>query len=249
MSPDLEELPIGETLETDPGVVVERRCFLKVATVALASVALPGSAVAKLADSNEPLDFEEFLAITIPLAKKLVSDTSRTGQDLYLHTIAAHAVRLADVPIPQFRDSGQGTGPGTFIGFNPGGDPFIVLHWKMAPGSTVRTHAHTYGNVVTLGLEGAVRQINYEVIGEPDFESTKGFRVRQTQDQYLSAGRTNLLNLKRDYIHGSIATPMGGRGLDITTRLKPRPAHGVPYLELGDPVDAGRTVWQARWTE
>ena len=36
----------------------------------------------------------------------------------------------------------------------------------MEPGTIIRTHAHTYGNVVTLGLEGSLRVQNFEMYGE-----------------------------------------------------------------------------------
>ena len=100
------------------------------------------------------LGLADFLSEANPIARKLVGDSSAAGQDRYLLSLAAQAARLADVPVPALRDSGQGAGPGTFIGFHPGGDPFTILHWKLEPGARVRTHAHTYGNVVTLVTMG-----------------------------------------------------------------------------------------------
>ena len=56
-----EELEIGESLEVAPGVVVERRCFLKSVALTFGSLALPGIATAHLARaSNERLTYEEF---------------------------------------------------------------------------------------------------------------------------------------------------------------------------------------------
>ncbi len=247
MEREFEDLDLGETAEVEPGVVVERRSFLKLAAAALATVAAPGSALAQMQDRQSDLDFEEFLEHVIPVAKELVSDTSSTGQDRYLLTLASFAVRMTDVPLPQeWRDSNQGTGPGTWIGFNPGGDPFIVLHWRMAPGTVIRTHAHTYGNVCTLGLEGSIRVRNYEMVGRRNFDVTGTFRVRQTQDQILTPGRINLVPLEHDYIHGFVAGPEGGRGLDITTRIRER--RPTPYLDLAAPVDAGQQIYEARWT-
>lgn len=245
----LHDLPVGETAETQPGVVVERRCFLTMATMALAAVAAPGSVLAQLGRRHgERIGFDEFLAVVVPEAKRLVADRSAAGQDRYLHAIASQAVRLAHVPRPdQWRDSGQGAGPGTFIGFNPGGDPFVVLHWRMEPGTVIRTHAHTYGNVVTLGLEGSVRVRNYEIVGTRDFNSKGTMRVQLTQDQVLTPRRVNLVSLERDYIHGFTAGPTGGRGLDITTRIaEKRP---TPYLDVSSaPLDASRRIYEATWT-
>lgn len=241
-------LPIGETTEIQPGVVIERRCFLTLAAAALATIAAPGAALAQMRDRKDRLTFEEFLAQVVPVAKQLVADETSLGQDRYLLTLASFAVRLSEVPLPsEWRDSTQGTGPGTWIGFNPGGDPFIVLHWRMEPGTEIRTHAHTYGNVCTVGLEGSVRVRNYEMVGERDFDAKGRFKVRQTQDQILTPGRINLVPLEHDYIHGFVAGRGGGRGLDITTRLKER--RPTPYLELAEkPLDAEQRIYEGGWT-
>jgi hypothetical protein len=159
--------------------------------------------------------------------------------------MASLATRLSDVPIPVMNDTRQGETPGTFIGFNPGGDPFTVLHWRFEPGARVRAHAHTYGNVVTLGLAGEAYVENFEVVGERDFMTSSEFEVRRTQAQLLTPGAVNLVNLQRDYIHGAVAGPMGARGLDITTRLAPRTP--TPYLMI--PARADRTgVFRATWS-
>jgi hypothetical protein len=250
MERDFDEitLPLDEPVSIAPGVLVERRCFLKTVALALGAVAVPGSLLALAPSaSGERLTFEEFLETTIPVARRLVADTSAAGQNVYLQTLASYAVRLVDVPTPPMKDSGQGAGPGTFIGFNPGGDPYTVLHWKMEPGSRIRWHAHTYGNVVTLGLEGEVRVQNFEMLGGRDFEAKGTFRVRRTQDQRLTPGEVNLVNLERDYIHGSIAGPGGGRGLDITTRIREK--QPTPYLDLAKaPTGEGGNEFDASWT-
>lgn len=244
----LELLPVGETLEVQSGVTIERRSFLRMLSVALGLAAIPGIATARfLKLAKEPLTFAEFLTEVIPTAKKLVADTTLAGQDRYLQFLASYAVRVTDVAQPEFRDSGQGAGPGTFIGFNPGGDPFNVLHWKMEPNTIIRPHAHTYGNVVTLGLEGQIRVVNYELVGPRDFAATGTFQVRQTADQQLGPGQINLVNLEKNYIHGFQAGPKGGRGLDITTRIKEK--QPTPYLALS--ANAGKSntkILEASWT-
>jgi hypothetical protein len=247
--PEIDELPIGERAEIAPGVVVERRCFLTTLALAFGTLAIPGTATAGLARAGDGrLSYEEFLREVIPVAKKLVSDTSLAGQHRYLLTLASYAVRLTDVPVPQMRDSGQGAGPGTFIGGNPGGDPFMVLHWRMEPGSIIRPHAHTYGNVLTLGLEGEVRVENFEMAGVRDFDAKGTFKARKTQSQILTPGQVNLVNLERDYIHGFQAGARGSRGLDFTTRIKERRAT-TPYLSLSrKPVEVEPGVYEASWT-
>jgi hypothetical protein len=241
------ELEIGETAEVSPGVVVERRCFLKSVAIAFGALSIPGVATGHLARSDERLTYEEFLREVVPIAKKLVSDTSLTGQQRYLLSLASYAVRLADVPVPAMRDSGQGAGRGTFIGAIPGGDPFIVLHWRMEPGSIIRPHAHTYGNVLTLAVEGEIRVENFEMVGARDFDAKGTFQARKTQSQILTPGQVNLVNLERDYIHGFQASARGGRGLDITTRIKER-RETTPYLNLSKkPIEIEPGVYEASW--
>jgi len=243
----IEELEIGETAQISPGVVVERRCFLKTLAVGFGALSIRGVATAHLARSDERLTYEEFLKEVAPVARKLVGDISLAGQQRYLLTLASYAVRLADAPVPAMRDSGQGAGPGTFIGAIPGGDPFIVLHWRMEPGTIIRPHAHTYGNVLTLALEGEVRVENYEMVGARDFDAKGTFKARKTQSQILTPGQVNLVNLERDYIHGFQAGARGGRGLDITTRIKER-RETTPYLNLSKkPVEIEPGIYEASW--
>ncbi len=242
-------LPLGEPVEISAGVIIERRCFMTTLALALSAAVIPGVVTAKLARlGNEQLTFEEFLKEVIPVARKLVGDTSIAGQDQYLQTLATYAIRLVDVPVPEMRDSGQGAGPGTFLGFNPGGDPFTVLHWRMEPGSVIRTHAHTYGNVVTLGLAGQIKIVNFEMVGVRDFAAKGTFKVRQTQAQLLSPGDVNLVNLECNYIHGFQAGSKGGRGLDITTRIREKKP--TPYLNLAKKADgAKQKIYEASWTD
>ena len=243
-----EDLEIGQTAEISPGVVVERRCFLRSAALAFSSLAIPGVATANLArQSSEPLPYEAFLKEVVPIAKRLVADTSLAGQHRYLLTLASYAVRLSEVPVPAMRDSGQGAGPGTFIGANAGGDPFIVLHWRMEPGAIIRPHAHTYGNVLTLSLEGEIKVENFEMVGVRDFDAKGTFKVRKTQSQVLTPGEVNLVNLERGYVHGFQAGARGGRGLDFTTRIREKRAT-TPYLSFpGKTVQVEPGIYEASW--
>lgn len=245
----IEELPIGETVELEKGVLIERRSFVTTIATAFGALFLPSLSKAQVVKlQNEKFTYEQFLLEVVPIAKKLIANTSLVGQSKYLLTLASLAVQIEEISVPQMRDSGQGAGPGTFIGVNDAPDaPFTVLHWKMAPNTTIRTHAHTYGNVVTLGLEGEIRILNYEMTGERDFSSGKKFTVRKTVDQILTAGKTNLVNLEANYIHGFQAGTKGGRGLDITSRIKEKLP--TPYLDLAKkPLDEANNVFEASWT-
>lgn len=247
-----ESIVPGQILQEDlQGCLIERRAVIAGLGGAILS-AIPGSGVFAAADggADDALSFEQFLALANPLAAELVGNDSAAGQVRYLRSIAALASNLQRVPLPQkWNFSDQGDSPQSYrIGFNPGGDPFRVLHWKLEPGGSCRPHAHTYGNVVTIGLEGMARVRNYEVVGGPDYGFGGTFLVRRTVEQLLGAGSVNLVSLHRNYIHELTAGPDGARGLDITTPLKPRPDHGTPYLSIGkSPTDEFQRIYEASW--
>ena len=102
--------------------------------------------------------------------------------------------------------------------------------------------------VVSLTLEGEVRVSNFEMQGARDFDLTAGFVAHRTLAQNLVRGSTNLVSLDRNYIHGSAAGPGGGRGLDITTRIRPRKP-GVPYLRLERKRSGHGDLFDAVWTD
>lgn len=228
-----------EAIEVSPGYFVQRRSTLGGLASLLLGVSVPSSLLATRIEAadlgNAELSFEQFLVKANPVAEELVKDASRSGQDRYLRAIASIVSKLRGVPMPgKWNNTDQGEAPDSYqIGVNPGGNPFTVLQWRLAPGAVCRPHAHTYGNVVSFGLEGMVQATNYEVVGRPDYESSDSFQVVQTLQQLLGPGDVNIVSLEKNYIHGFVAGPDGARGLDITTRLKPRPEHGTPYLDLG----------------
>ncbi|MFP4004781.1 MAG: hypothetical protein ACLFV8_13470, partial [Alphaproteobacteria bacterium] len=223
---DEEALPLNEEVELEPGFIVRRRSLLGLipAAACLAPSVVSGGARANPASAAAGrLSFERFLAKANPVAASLVQDTSREGQDTYLFALAALAARLLDAPEPAaWNDSGQSDEPGTWIGFNPGGEEFTVLQWRLEPGKRIRYHAHTYGNVVTVGLEGAARVRNFEVTNGEDYDFGQIVRLRMTNDQLLLPRKVNLVSLAHNYIHGFEAGPEGARGLDITTRIEPK---------------------------
>ena len=245
---DPHSIPVGERVSVAEGVSVERRSFFALAACALAAAPGRAAALPRWAPGEATrFSYDEFLAEVVPLARALVLDTSALGEDRYLLTVASLAVRLADAPVPEMRPNIKGDGPRTFIGSNEGGDPFVVLHWRMEPHSTISTHPHLYGNVVTLGLEGETRVRNYEAEGELDTAASEPFRLRLVQDQLLRPGRFNLVPLAHGNFHGFDAGPDGARGLDITTRIREKVP--TPGLEIsGEPVDALRRIYTARWT-
>ena len=243
----MNDVPFDEEVEISPGFIVERRSVLTgLASLILAGI--PGSRA--LAQAAGATGYSNFLQGANAMAQNFVGDTSESGQDRYLRSLAALASGLQEVPDPaQWNDTNQGETPESYrIGFTPGGDPFTVLQWRLEPGARCIPHAHTYGNVVSVGLEGMVRVSNYEVVGVPDYESSESFQVRQTVDQLLDPGSVNLVSLHRNYIHGFVAGPDGARGLDLTTRLMPRPAHSTPYLDVANALaNSLDKAFEASW--
>lgn len=231
------------------GRILERRSVLALAGASAALLATRGHAQSATPPSavalatGTPLSFAEFLALANPLAKALAADVSPMGQDRYLHAIAALAVRMSAVPVPEMR--AQKT-PGTFLGANEGGETFNVLHWRMEPNSVIHDHPHIYGNVVTLVLDGEIVVRNHEVLGQRDWDAKGTFQVRRTCEQIVRPGGINLVSLERNYTHGFRTGAIGARGLDITTKLLPR--RDSPVLELGSkPVDEARGIYEASW--
>ncbi|MFN0244014.1 MAG: hypothetical protein ACKVWV_14080 [Planctomycetota bacterium] len=237
----------------EPGV--ERRALLRGAAALAAFGALGASARASSrtgdpprakTKSGGPLAYDEFLALANPLAAELVGDTSRDGQDRYLCAIAALAVRMVDVPVPEMRIQGDKMAGKTFIGANDGGEAFTVLHWRMEPNTVISDHPHTYGNVVTLVLDGEIVVRNFEVVGTRDYTTRETFQVRRTCESVLTPGGINLVSLERNYTHGFRAGPKGARGLDITTRIREK--HPNLSLDLvSKPPDDAFGVYEARW--
>lgn len=225
-----------------PELVVQRRSFLGLcAATILGPRSGPGPGRA-----DPDLSLEEFLEDVLPVARRLRRQLEarprRTLEDQYLHTLASHAVLLGDVPPPEQRPSSQGEG--VEIGASWVGDPFVVLHWTLAPGARVRLHAHTYGNVCTLALEGSALVRNFEADVPPGED--RQTRLLRTTDQALRPGDTNLVPLSHGWCHGFVAGPSGARGLDITTRLGERAP--TPYfVGREDPLTSPAREFEGRW--
>lgn len=237
------DLPCGVSAVPSPGVTVARRSFFGTVAAACAAASLPGAASTWRSRQREgDWTVEQFVREVTPVCRELVADTSARGQDRYLHTLASFAVRLGAVAVP---DNAREVAPGHRIGSNHGPEPFTMLHWVLAPGAAIRPHAHTYGNVVTLGLTGEALLSNYEQVGALDCERTDEIEVVRVQEQVLRPGDVNLVSLARHYVHGFLAGPQGASGLDITTRIVPR--RTSPTLLVGEAKDAARRTFRAHW--
>ena len=87
---------------------------------------------------------------------------------------------------------------------------------------------------------------NYVSTDGFDYENSGTFQVKKIVDQLLTPGSANLVSL--DMIHGFQAGPDGARGLDITTRLKPKPERSTPFLSIAEtPADESMGTYDASW--
>lgn len=236
------DLPFGELVSLEPGLVLARRSLLGTVAAACAAASLPAASSSWRTRQGEgDWTIEQFVAAVLPVCKELIADRSARGQDRYLHTLAAFAVRLTSVPVPDARL----VGPGHRIGSNHGPEPFTVLHWLLDKGAVIEPHAHTYGNVVTLGLTGEALVSNYEQLGARDYDSKESIEVVRVQEQVLRPGDTNLVSLERHYVHGFVAGSAGASGLDITTRIVAK--RSSPVLAIGDAIEGTTRRFRARW--
>lgn len=252
-----------ENTEIAPGVFIERRFFLRSSLIAAATALLLSSreaanavqatdahndslesAEAAALISSGSLSWEEFISEAVPVAQQLLKENG-TDFDNYLYRIASIAVRLRAAPETKLYP--LGVVPDINLAPSYKGPPFAVIQWKMEAGAIFPPHNHPNYSVCTVGLEGEARIRNYEVLGEaPAFSSKKSFRVRQTHDEFIAAGRVNTLSPARDNIHRFEASRQGARGIDITT------LHGAElgfsFIEMADkPLDAGQRIYEAAW--
>ena len=152
---------------------------------------------------------------------------------------------MADVPVPAMRDSGQGAGGGHLSALIREAILSSCFTGEWSRDQSYAPSAHLWQRD-DLGLEGEVRIENFEMVGVRDFEAKGTFKVRKTHSQVLTPGQVNLVNLERGYIHGFQAGARGGRGLDITTRIREK--RETPYLNLGKkPVEVEPGIYEASW--
>lgn len=233
----------GET-EIDPGVFVTRRIFLSAAAFTAVSCLLSPAKVVAASSATPPQGWDEFLAEAVPLAQQLLKE-SPADFDHYLYRVTALALRMRAAPATKLYPLGVVAGISLAPSYK--GPPFAVIQWRMEPGAVFPAHNHPNYSVCTVGLEGEARIRNYEVVGDaPAFSSRQTFRVRQTHDEIIAAGRANTLSPARDNIHRFEAGPRGARGVDITT------LHGADvgfsFIELsGKPADAAQRIYEAVW--
>lgn len=222
----------------ETGVSQERRLVLGLPLL-LAGSAL--SAARLQADS-----FSELTRSCKSLAADLLEKNALTA-DEYLLRLASLGAALDPGDVPQGK-------LGRFSDFDPPIElgpihrelPIFIIQWKFAPGAVLRPHNHTPGHVLSLCIEGECRVRHFDAIGAPPLDSRETFRIRETENRILRAGRSTSLTPTRDNIHTFEAGPEGAFGFDINTSL---PGEGDwSMLELDDqPLKGYERVFEARW--
>jgi hypothetical protein len=213
----------------------------------------PGS---KLTDSTEPVDgllgWDEFLDRAVSAGSSLVKDRTQGGQDTYLYTLGALAARLGELPEVSTRDFG-GLNPSYELDliYRDPSSPFVVLYWKMQPGTIFPAHCHPGANVCTLCTSGRSIIRNFDTVqGSPEcwIETDEEFEVVETKSEILRPGVINAVTEFRNNIHRFEAGPDGAEGIDITTGYDEQPKP-FSFLKLDDrkTASSGEVGYAGRW--
>jgi hypothetical protein len=190
--------------------------------------------------------FSELTRTCNSLAAELLEKKALTP-DEYLSRLAGLGAGLdsGDVPLGKL---------GRFSDFEPPIElgpihrelPIAIIQWRFAPGAILPPHNHTPAHVLSLCIEGECRVRHFDAIGAPPLDSRETFRIRETENRVLRAGRSTSLTPERDNIHTFEAGPEGALGFDINTFL---PGEGDwSMLDLDDqPLKGYERVFEARW--
>jgi hypothetical protein len=248
-----------------PGLMIRRRSLLWLPLLTASALILnhPRSLCAQKAISEEspgtgksvkgldkPIDYswEDFISQGVPELQKLYKNSSNTGQDAYLYSLAhwAAGLRLETIPRAKLFRFAELNPPVRFgVGYR--GVPFIVVEWWLEPGAFLPPHNHPNYSVCTLGIEGEARIRNFQIVGSaPAFTSKDIFQVRETHNELMSAGRINSLAPGRDNIHTFQAGKAGARGIDFGTLYGED--IGFSFLNIEEkPRDAEARIYEATW--
>ncbi len=223
------------------GISYERRLMLGLPLLLAGSAFSP----ARLqADS-----FSELTRSCNSLAADLL-EKKALNPDEYLSRLASLGAGLRPGDVPQGK-------LGRFAGYDPPVElgpihrelPIVIIQWKFAPGAVLPPHNHTPAHVLSLCIEGECRVRHFDAVGAPPLDSRETFRIRETENRVLRAGRSTSLTPARDNIHTFEAGPEGALGFDINTFL---PGEGDwSMLELdessGRPLKGYERIFEARW--
>lgn len=245
-----EEEPIA------PGYVIERRFFIRAASMATAALAFASPArgfarVSEIANAttsiDAPLDFESFVRECAELAKIAQTEVS-LNEEAHIFRLCAAASRLRPASVPNGK-------LGAFAGLNPPVEfgplriaaPLAIIQWRLAPGATLPAHNHNPADVISLCLGGECTVRHFDIIDRaPDYSSRETFLIRESRNDLLTPGRMSSLSTLRDNIHMFHAGKAGAMGIDINSILpgdKP-----FSFLNIAEkPRDAQNRIYDAVW--
>jgi hypothetical protein len=240
-----------------PGYVIERRVFIRAASIATAALGFASSARRVIARESDrgvvipymdaPLDFEDFVKECAELAR-IAQQESGLNEEAHIFRLCGAASRLRPTSVPKGK-------LGTFAGLNPPVEfgplkiagPLAIIQWRLAPGATLPAHNHNPADVVSLCLEGECTVRHFDILDSaPDYSSKKTFLIRESRNDLLTPGRMSSLSTVRDNIHTFHAGKDGAMGIDINTILpgdKP-----FSFLDVAEnPRDPQTRIYEAAW--
>jgi hypothetical protein len=236
-----------------PGYEVERRFFIRAASIATAALAAPANVFARgvvasaVANVDAPLDFEGFVKECAELAK-IAQQEASLNEEAHIFRLSAKASRLLPASVPKGK-------LGAFAGLSPPVEfgplkiaaPLAIIQWRLAPGATLPAHNHNPADVISLCLEGACTVRHFDIVDSaPDYSSRKTFLIRESRNDLLMPGRMSSLSTVRDNIHTFHAGKDGAMGIDINSILpgdKP-----FSFLDISEkPRDLQNRIYEAVW--
>lgn len=245
----LEDSTATEDEAIAPGYVIERRFFIRSASVATAALAFasPDRIFARDSRADASVDFESFVRECAELAKSAQQETS-LNEEAHIFRLSAAASRLRLTSVPKGK-------LGAFAGLSPPVEfgplkiavPLAIIQWRLAPGATLPAHNHNPADVISLCLEGECTVRHFDIVGSaPDYSSKQSFLVRESRNDLLTPGRMSSLSTVRDNIHTFHAGKDGAMGIDINSILpgdKP-----FSFLDIAEkPRDPQNRVYDAVW--
>ena len=230
--------------EVFPGVVVERRLFLRASASALAVLTINPCRHAisqQSGDPRDPLSWDDLIGIATKLAKQLVQSPT-PNEELYLTDLSRLIGRRLSSPQAFFNLAQPVAEHEALRDF-----PLLVMQFRLMPGAAIPYHDHrNYIGVLTV-TEGTVRVRSFEVDGaQPQPSKGSRFQIRETDDTLLAIGDQSTLSRTRGNIHDLRAGPRGARFIDFFTLYR-EDAHST-YLNVADEArDPTSRLFDANW--
>ncbi|MEM9382859.1 MAG: hypothetical protein AAGB93_23100, partial [Planctomycetota bacterium] len=213
------------------GVVLERRCLLRLsaATIAaglMASCAATGRGRGAGAPDPSPvppptdgtLDIADFLTEMYPRAQRFIASGGQK-EEAYLMAVGELMARLQTPTQDEVRSTMRAFAEEQAT---DGPREIWVVMFHLDPGKGFSHHDHRDYNGMILGVDGSAHVTNYDILGDdPVPPAGETFQIRQTRDDVILPGRFSSLGSRRENVHELIAGPDGATVLDVFTYLEP----------------------------